>query len=53
MIAILAVGIFFVMVGAGIDISIGAIVGLTGVLFAMFMVITAYRRFWRLFLQRL
>lgn len=38
MIAILAVGIFFVMVGAGIDISIGAIVGLTGVLFAMFMV---------------
>lgn len=38
MIAILAVGVFFVMVGAGIDISIGAIVGLTGVLFAMFMV---------------
>lgn len=38
MIAILTVGVFFVMVGGGIDISIGAVVGLTGVLFAMFMV---------------
>ncbi len=38
MIAILTVGMFFVMVGGGIDISCGATVGITGVLFAMFMV---------------
>lgn len=38
MIAILSVGMFFVMVGGGIDISCGATVGITGVLFAMFMV---------------
>ena len=38
MVAILTVGMFFVMVGGGIDISCGATVGLTGVLFAMFMV---------------
>ncbi|NLJ40071.1 MAG: ABC transporter permease [Clostridiales bacterium] len=38
MIAILTIGMFFVMVGGGIDISCGATVGLTGVLFAMFMV---------------
>jgi len=38
MIAILTVGMFFVMVGGGIDISCGAMVGITGVLFAMFMV---------------
>lgn len=34
MIAILAAGIFFVMVGGGIDISIGSLVGLTGIAFA-------------------
>jgi len=34
MIAILAAGIFFVMVGAGIDISVGALVGLSGIAFA-------------------
>lgn len=38
MVGILAVGVFFVMVGGGIDISCGATVGLTGVLFAMFIV---------------
>jgi ribose transport system permease protein len=34
MIAIIAVGMFFIMVGGGIDISMGAIVGLTGIVFS-------------------
>ncbi|MDD3840814.1 MAG: ABC transporter permease [Clostridia bacterium] len=34
MIAIMAAGTFFVMVGGGIDISVGALVGLTGIVFA-------------------
>lgn len=38
MVGILTVGVFFVMVAGGIDISTGAIVGITGVLFAMLMV---------------
>ena len=38
MIAILAVGSFFVMVSGGIDISTGANVGLTGVIFSLMMV---------------
>jgi len=38
MIAIIAAGIFFVMVGGGIDISVGATVGLAGIAFAGAMV---------------
>lgn len=38
MIAILAAGIFFVMVGGGSDISVGSLVGLTGIAFAGSMV---------------
>ena len=34
MIAIIAVGIFFIMVGGGIDISVGSLVGLTGIAFS-------------------
>jgi ribose transport system permease protein len=35
MIAIIAVGAFYTMVGGGIDISLGSVVGLTGIVFAM------------------
>jgi ribose transport system permease protein len=35
MIAIIAVGAFYTMVGGGIDISLGSIVGFTGIMFAM------------------
>ncbi|HHW32387.1 MAG TPA: ABC transporter permease [Clostridiaceae bacterium] len=38
MIAILAAGIFFVMVGGGMDISVGATVGLSGIAFASALV---------------
>ncbi len=34
LIAIIAVGIFFIMVGGGIDISVGSLVGLTGIVFS-------------------
>jgi ribose/xylose/arabinose/galactoside ABC-type transport system permease subunit len=34
MIAIIAVGIYFIMVGGGIDISVGSLVGLTGIVFS-------------------
>ena len=34
MVAILAVGMFFVMVGGGIDISVGSLVGLTSIVTA-------------------
>lgn len=38
MIAVIAAGSFFVMVGGGIDISVGSLVGLTGIVFAGSMV---------------
>ncbi len=34
MIAIIAVGMFFILVGGGIDISLGSLVGLTGIVFS-------------------
>ncbi len=34
MIAIVAAGIFFIMAGGGMDISVGSLVGLTGIIFA-------------------
>lgn len=38
MIAIMAAGAFFIMVGDGIDISVGSIVGLSGIVFSIAMV---------------